>query len=365
VAQQELFVKLGTGNEIAELGTTQYQQPWNVLVTDANGGPVANATVNLSILPTFYYKGFYVKPLDEWVQTITAGPCLNEDTNRNGVLDPGEDTNGNGVLDPGNVATFASTGAVSSAVITGSNGFGLFDVIYAQQFANWVSVDLVGTAKVAGSESTTTEGYTLPILASALKGEASPPGQPSPFGRAPSCSFTTEIDIGPATLANAALGRGYSQLLTASGGVPPYVWSLESGALPNGISLSLGGLISGAPSVAGTFNFMVRASDSGLLGAFGEKPYTLTVEMLIRITPSSLSDAKASTPYSQTLTASGGTPPYTWTLDSGALPSGITLSSGGVISGLPAAAGASTFTVRATDPTGAAGLNQYTLNVTP
>jgi hypothetical protein len=194
VAQQELFIKLGTGNKIEELDVTRYKQPWSVLVTDANGGPVPGAAVTLSILPTVYWKGTYNLGLcgtaDCWVWTPIAGPpCANEDTNRNGILDsaspppPSEDVNGNGRLDPGNVATFASSGTVSSSVTVGSDGFGLFDVIYAQQYANWVAVELRATVKVAGSESLAVESYTLPILASViLDVTADPPGRPSPFG---------------------------------------------------------------------------------------------------------------------------------------------------------------------------------------
>jgi hypothetical protein len=191
VAQQELFIKLGTGNKIEELDDTRYKQPWSVLVTDANGGPVPGAAVTLSILPTVYWKGTYnlgiCGILECWVWTpSTAEPCANEDTNRNGILDsgpPDEDVNGNDRLDPGNVATFASSGTVSSSVTVGSDGFGLFDVIYAQQYANWVAVELRATVKVAGSESLAVESYNLPILASVIFDvKADPPGRPSPFG---------------------------------------------------------------------------------------------------------------------------------------------------------------------------------------
>ena len=53
--------------------------------------------------------------------------------------------------------------------------------------------------------------------------------------------------------------------------------------------------------------------------------------------------------YSQTLTAAGGTSPYTFTLTAGSLPTGLTLSSGGVLSGTPTASGTFPFTVTAAD----------------
>jgi hypothetical protein len=82
------------------------------------------------------------------------------------------------------------------------------------------------------------------------------------------------------------------------------------------------------------------------------------------VTTASLADATAGTSYSQTLTASGGTGSYTWSLSSGSLPSGLALnSSTGVISGTPSAAGASAFTVSATDATPKSGTKSLTLTV--
>lgn len=64
-------------------------------------------------------------------------------------------------------------------------------------------------------------------------------------------------------------------------------------------------------------------------------------EALMQITPTTLPDATNGVPYNVTLSAKGGTPPYTWSLASGsaALPAGLSLSSGGMISGTPAQSG--------------------------
>jgi hypothetical protein len=70
----------------------------------------------------------------------------------------------------------------------------------------------------------------------------------------------------------------------------------------------------------------------------------------ITITTTTLPDATAGMPYSQSLTASGATAPYTWTLSSGTLPDGLSLNSSGIISGTPTAASiTSTFTVKVSD----------------
>ena len=64
------------------------------------------------------------------------------------------------------------------------------------------------------------------------------------------------------------------------------------------------------------------------------------------VTTSSLPSGTVGASYSQSLSASGGTAPYSWSVTSGNLPSGLNLSSGGTISGTPTSAGTSSFTVQ-------------------
>src|SRR5262245_18049891 len=67
----------------------------------------------------------------------------------------------------------------------------------------------------------------------------------------------------------------------------------------------------------------------------------------LSVTTTSLPNATVQSPYSQQLAATGGTPPYTWTLNpsSGSLPPGLTLASNGTVSGTPTTAGAYNFGV--------------------
>src|SRR5262245_55047969 len=69
----------------------------------------------------------------------------------------------------------------------------------------------------------------------------------------------------------------------------------------------------------------------------------------VQIDTKSLSHGTVGTPYSETLAASKGTPPYTWSIASGSLPTGLTLSSSGMISGTPTRSGKSSFNVRVAD----------------
>ena len=81
------------------------------------------------------------------------------------------------------------------------------------------------------------------------------------------------IVISPASLPHGTVGTSYSKTITATGGqYPSYVWSLASGELPDGLSFSSGGVISGTPSKAGTFTFVVSVNDPV------RKTYTIVID---------------------------------------------------------------------------------------
>jgi hypothetical protein len=70
-------------------------------------------------------------------------------------------------------------------------------------------------------------------------------------------------------------GQSYQVRLAADGGVPGYAWTLRSGSLPSGVSLTSGGALAGTPKTRGSFPFTVRATDSR--GAFADQAFPLTV----------------------------------------------------------------------------------------
>ncbi|NTF46663.1 putative Ig domain-containing protein, partial [Rhizobium rhizogenes] len=159
---------------------------------------------------------------------------------------------------------------------------------------------------------------------------------------------TPTITINPATLPSGAIAGAYSQPLTATGGVGSYSYSLSAGTLPTGLTLSAAGVLAGTPTAGGTFNFTVLATDS--LTFTGSRAYTVTVGApTITITPTTLPAATVAAAYSQTVTASGGTGPYSYAITAGALPAGLTLSSAGVLAGTPTASGNFNITITATD----------------
>lgn len=168
-------------------------------------------------------------------------------------------------------------------------------------------------------------------------------------------AFTLDVSAAPLSITTASLSAGqvgtaYSATLAAAGGVAPYSWTLVAGALPAGLSLSAGGLISGTPTAFGSFALSVQVIDAQSPAHNTSKALTLTISPgPLSVATSTLPGGAAGAAYSASLTAAGGAGPYGWTIDSGALPAGLVLSGAGVISGTPSVAGSASFTVRVTD----------------
>jgi hypothetical protein len=152
-----------------------------------------------------------------------------------------------------------------------------------------------------------------------------------------------------ASLPMGTVGTAYSYSIPASGGTPPYVWSLGTGTLPVGLTLSRRGVISGTPTTAGTSSFTVTVQDSSAVPQSATANFSITVQTALAVTSLSPPAGTVGVSYSTTLTATGGVTPYTWTVQSGSLPAGLSLSAAGVISGTPTTSGVSTFTVQVAD----------------
>ena len=178
-------------------------------------------------------------------------------------------------------------------------------------------------------------------------------------GPANSCALTGgAISSGGST---PQVGEYYSATISASGGAAPYTYTVATGSLPTGLSLSTSGTISGTPTTAGSFDFQIQSADSG--GNTGYTQYTMTVAAAssVAVSPTSLPNPVLNTAYSQTVSGSGGTAPYTFAVSAGALPTGLSLNaSTGVISGTPTTAGAYSFTIRATDSASQSNSRSYT-----
>src|SRR5207237_7492796 len=152
----------------------------------------------------------------------------------------------------------------------------------------------------------------------------------------------------PSPLPSGLVGLPYSQTILASGGTSPYTYSVTSGALPGGVTLSAAGGLAGIATVAGTFTFTIQATDSASSSV--SKPFSVTIGSGgFAVATAALPNGAIGVAYSQALSGIGGTTPYRYAVIGGSLPTGITLNSAGILSGTPTANGTSSFTVQITD----------------
>ena len=161
------------------------------------------------------------------------------------------------------------------------------------------------------------------------------------------------ITVTTSALANATQNVPYTQLLLERGGVGNLTWTLVSGALPSGVTLTPGGVLLGTPTSSGTFTFTVQAVDSGAPQKSGTSgTLSLTVSSAVTtlvFAPQTLPIALTGTSYTASLVASGGTAPYGFAVTSGSLPTGINLGPNGVFTGSTSAVGTFSFGVTVTD----------------
>ncbi|MGH7463260.1 MAG: putative Ig domain-containing protein, partial [Longimicrobiales bacterium] len=162
---------------------------------------------------------------------------------------------------------------------------------------------------------------------------------------------------------------GYSGSIAISNGTDPFS-NLVVNGLPAGLSAAINGTsinITGTPTATGTFNLSVSVTD--VAGATATQNYSLVINPAITITPSTLPNSTAGTPYSQTVTANGGTGNKTVTYSvTGTLPAGLNITplspatNSFTIAGTPTGGGSATINVTATDSVGAS--TTTTLNLT-
>jgi len=160
-------------------------------------------------------------------------------------------------------------------------------------------------------------------------------------------------------------GTPYSFPFTASGGTPPYTWSISAGSPPAGLSINAAtGVLSGTPTTTGTSGFTVKVTDS--LSNSGTQVQSVTiVAPSLNITSPVPQNGTVSVAYGPlNFMASGGVPPYSWTVAASTpLPTGLALSGPGVLSGIPTVAGTYpvTITVQDSEATPLMATGNYTI----
>lgn len=186
--------------------------------------------------------------------------------------------------------------------------------------------------------------------------------QASAFGWLTLNVLPSPLSITTLTLPAGSPGVPYAAQLQAAGGVTPYSWSVLAGNLPPGLALDAAtGALSGTPSAAGAYTFTAQVQDSAQNTA--TRTFTVRFAEPLVITTSSLPEATEGQQYQTVLAASGGFPPYAFSLAGGSLPPGMTLAADGTLSGAPGASGQFAFTVQALDSEGLSAERAFTLNV--
>ena len=155
----------------------------------------------------------------------------------------------------------------------------------------------------------------------------------------------------------------YSASLSATSGTPPYTWNATG--LPAGIALSATGALTGTPTASGTFSPTFTVTDNnGLTGS-------RLIQIVINPPPSpvvattALPSGIQDQPYTASLAATSGTPPFTWSAPPGSLPAGIVLSAAGALTGTPTVQGTFSPTFTVTDANGLTGSKPLSILITP
>jgi hypothetical protein len=151
------------------------------------------------------------------------------------------------------------------------------------------------------------------------------------------------------SLSNGVRGEAYNGGLNATGGAAGYTWTVQSGSLPAGLSLSVLGILSGIPETVQTAVFVVRVRSED--GQTASKELTLRIvdpvaATGVTIVTPALPPALVDSPFNVSLTASGGDGSlYQWSVVEGSLPPGLSLSPEGLFTGVPLGSGSFPFAV--------------------
>ena len=264
-----------------------------------------------------------------------------------------------------NAQTFQASGGSATVNVTTTSGCG------------WTAASNAGFITVTSGVSGTGNGVVGFSVASntgaARSGTLTIAGQTYTVNQSAGTPGSIAITT-PPVLAPGNVGSTYSVTLSATGGKPPYVWSL-SGSLPPGLLLNASqGLISGTPTSPGTFGFSLTVTDSA--NATQSQNFSILISPAstsgLTITNTSFPPGVVGQAYQQLLTSSGGcaspfSPSPAFRLSGGSLPTGLNIETNPDLSrsivGTPVSNGTFNFTLTATDACGNSASANFSITI--
>jgi hypothetical protein len=257
-----------------------------------------------------------------------------------------------------------TVGAGYSYQLISTGGTGTITWSLSSGSLTGTGLTLSSTGLLSGTPNATQSGLSLTFQAG-----DSATNQQQTATRTLSLTVTNVLTITTSTsLPNAITSIAYNQTLAAAGGSGSgYTWTVTSGATGTNslatlnLSVSSSGVVSGTPASSGTANFTAQVKDSSnntTTASFIVNAYAALA--LPSPNPSSLGSATTTSSYTGSVTATGGVPGYSWTVNGSGIGSGsVSLGNGTLsasstgstlnITGTPTSTGTVTFTASVTD----------------
>ncbi|MGL6548531.1 putative Ig domain-containing protein [Aeromonas hydrophila] len=361
-----------------------------VITSPASGSTLPSVAVGQSMSIPISSTGGAL-PLDQWVE------CDANDPNYDGVtpcLPPGlilDPSPGSSTTTLHGAPTTAGTYTFSITLNDGLNqgGVATYTLVVTSSAVPTLTSVAPNSGSTAGATSVTLTGTDFTGATAVSFGGTAASGYivnnattitaTTPAHAAGAVNVVVTTPSGTATLTNgytytvpAPTVGPVSATVAANSSANPITLSLSGGAASSvavataashGTATASGTSITYTPTAgySGSDSFTYTATNAS--GTSSPATVTITVSApTLAITPTTLPDGTQGTAYSQTVTATGGSTPYTYAITAGSLPAGLSLNtSSGVISGTPSASGTGNFTVTATDANSATGSQAYSL----
>ena len=298
-------------------------------------------------------NGYFAQPGNGGLSLYTQTPCRVLDTRAVGMGEPFTGAYGPvDVVGSGCIASSTAQAYVMNATVVPTT-----KLSYLTVFDSDTGVPVPQTLHALDA------AVTSNIAIVAASQQTMPTGEVSAYASSPTqliLDLNAYFDTAKLTiittppLPSGTVSVPYTVGFTAQGGAPPYTWS-EAGNLPAGLMLDPDtGVISGTPTTNGTSNFTVTVTDSNK--TMFTAPFSITIAPFMNLTcctPQGLPDGNVGVAYDQTVSATGGVTPYTWSILSGSLPTGLSLTvdknNNAVISGTPTLVGNYSFVLMVVD----------------